>query len=136
MLNILKRKKDNMAKTEKTEEQKALEENFENVHVKTADEVEKDNTGLQHEAREAVKDQANAGTEMADGETRSNNTAEMDEAARKAVEAEDKKQGVERDGATVTLKNPKDVYDDYRITPPDTNAPDAGLTPDGTRIAQ
>lgn len=122
--------------TTKTPVQEDLEKNFPNVHVKTPDEFQTDVTGLEHAARENVKEQSNAGVEFAEGDTRQNDTTAMDEAAVKAVEAEDKKQGVVRDGAVVTLKNPKDVYDDPRIVPRDTNAPDAGLTPDGTRIAK
>lgn len=50
---------------------------------------------------------------------------------------------VEKDGVRSAVANPVEdqsdngkVYNDVRVNPRDTNAPDAGLTPDGVRIAE
>lgn len=67
--------------------------------------------------------------------------------AREAAEERDSSGGnvkiVEKNGVRSAVAEPLEdhsdngkVYKDVRISPRDTNAPDAGLTPDGRRIAE
>lgn len=96
----------------------------------------------------ADKDGKNDLAEQNEGTIAYGTVTRGEELAREAAEDRDNSAGnpkfVKRDGvvsvvqpaAQEDLSDNGRVYKDARIDPRDTNAPDAGLTPDGRRIAE
>lgn len=105
------------------------------TEVRSADEIADNTIQGAKEHLEDVKQRSNRGLEVGDNDTPSDTEVTAGKIQEARVEAA-KEQGVEVEGPVVKLENPKDTYDDPRIQPHDTNAPDAGVTPEGVRIAQ